>query len=461
MRITGKLRFILAMVFVSVLFASSFNFVTVNAQTEPLTYQEIITALNAKLPNSVFKNKTQLLEFVVSQIKARRVDSQLTKENETLLRKAGATDELIQTINQNSPNPKMEALSHADSFFKAGDYKKAIEEYNKIIESDPESREAYLQLGSLYYHQNDIESVREVYKRILKAKADLANQPSVNCLFYEASKDNLENAIKNCSIAIEASPNDWAFYAKRGRGYEEKKDFERALADFDKAISLAPNNIYSHFRRGLSYAKKGDSNLAIKDFNETIKLQPGNVETTLELCKINLESVKDYDQAIKFCTEVTKLEPNNALGFYNLGLAYKNKEMLTEALGFFDKAISINPKHADSYYNRGAIYLSKKNYKLALPSLNKAIELNSILLPAYIDRAFLHIENKKYDLAITDCNEVIRVSSNYAEAYNNRGIAYEKKKNYEQAKSDFKKAIEIKSDFESAKVNLERVSKRN
>lgn len=460
MRITGKLPFILAVVFISILCALSFNLKTANAQTAPLTYQEIITALNTKLPNSVFKNKTQLLEFVVSQIKLRKVNSQLTKDTEDLLRQSGATEELILAISQNSPNPKLEALAQADSYFTSGDYEKAIDEYKKIIETDPETIEAYLQLGAIYYHQDEIESVREVYNQALKVNPDLAKQSNINCLFYDASKDNLDNAIKNCSETIEANPDTGIFYAKRGRGYEEKKDLERAFADFNKAISLEPNNVYAHFRRGLSFVKQGNSEQAINDFNKILELKPNNVESTLELCKINSHLVKDYEQSIKYCTEVTKLEPNNALAYYSIGLAYKNKDSLTQALEFFNKAISINPKHADSYYNRGSIYLAKKNYKLALPSLTKAIELNSILLPAYIDRSTLYIQDKKYDLAIADCNEVIRVSSNYAEAYNNRGIAYEKKKNYEQAKADFKKALEINSDFDLAKVNLERISKR-
>ena len=73
----------------------------IEAQNKPLTYPEIITALNTKLPNSVFKNKTQLLNFLLTQIRQRKVDKPLTDEREDLLREAGATDELIETIREN------------------------------------------------------------------------------------------------------------------------------------------------------------------------------------------------------------------------------------------------------------------------------------------------------------------------------------------------------------------------
>ena len=73
------------------------------AQTKPLTYPEIITALNSRLPNRVFRNKTQLINFLINDIKKRKVDKPLTRDREDDLRQAGATEQLIQTIRTNSP----------------------------------------------------------------------------------------------------------------------------------------------------------------------------------------------------------------------------------------------------------------------------------------------------------------------------------------------------------------------
>lgn len=89
---------------VSVLFLSIWHWQSINAQTKPLTFTEITTALNTKLPNSVFKNKTQLITWLITQISQRKVDKPLTPDREDLLREAGATDELIEVIRQNSPS---------------------------------------------------------------------------------------------------------------------------------------------------------------------------------------------------------------------------------------------------------------------------------------------------------------------------------------------------------------------
>jgi len=79
--------------------------VTVNAQSK-LTYPEINTALQTKLPNSSlpFKNKVELVKWIITQVRQRKVDKPLTKDREDDLRQAGATEELIDAIKANSPS---------------------------------------------------------------------------------------------------------------------------------------------------------------------------------------------------------------------------------------------------------------------------------------------------------------------------------------------------------------------
>lgn len=76
------------------------------AQVTPLTYPQIITALNTSLPNAAFQTKEQLIEFLIKDVRRRKVDRPLTDDREADLRQAGATDELIEAIRANSPSVK-------------------------------------------------------------------------------------------------------------------------------------------------------------------------------------------------------------------------------------------------------------------------------------------------------------------------------------------------------------------
>jgi len=75
---------------------------TAHAQDKPLTYPDITTALNTKLPNRSFKTKADLIEFLIEQVRERGVDKPLDESREDDLRQAGATDELITVIRAKS-----------------------------------------------------------------------------------------------------------------------------------------------------------------------------------------------------------------------------------------------------------------------------------------------------------------------------------------------------------------------
>src|ERR1044071_5719781 len=68
----------------------------------PLTYPEISTALQAKLP-AQFKTRADLVNWLITQIQKRKTDKPLTKDREDDLRQAGATEALIAAIRTNSP----------------------------------------------------------------------------------------------------------------------------------------------------------------------------------------------------------------------------------------------------------------------------------------------------------------------------------------------------------------------
>lgn len=76
--------------------------IVARAQSGPLTYPQLLTALNARLPAGMTHAK--LLAKLITDVNSRKVDKQLTPDIEDILRQAGATDELIDAIRNNSPS---------------------------------------------------------------------------------------------------------------------------------------------------------------------------------------------------------------------------------------------------------------------------------------------------------------------------------------------------------------------
>ena len=116
---------------------------------------------------------------------------------------------------------RREAAIHNDcgaAYGQKGDYDRAIEEYTKAIELNPDLAIAYINRGDAY-------QCRRLFDR----------------------------AVADFTKAIELKPDFDAAYANRGVAYQCEGDFDRAITNFTKAIELKPDFAIAYFNRGVAW----------------------------------------------------------------------------------------------------------------------------------------------------------------------------------------------------------------
>jgi tetratricopeptide (TPR) repeat protein len=107
----------------------------------------------------------------------------------------------------------------------------------------------------------------------------------------------------------------------------------------------------------------------------------------------------------------------------------------------YTTAIRLDPDDAVAYYNRGLAYMNLGEYNTAISDYTTAIRLDPDDAAAYNNRGLAYDKLGKYNTAISDYTTAIRLDPDYASAYINRGIA---KANAGLSYcSDFKKACEL------------------
>ena len=118
--------------------------------------------------------------------------------------------------------------------------------------------------------------------------------------------------------------------------------------------------------RGMTYLEQGDHSEAIEAFDEAIKLDPqdaiayynrGVAYNRIGQSKMRVSSSdrSQYERAIKDFGEAIRLNPQ-ADAYYNRGVANRALGYFEPAMKDFDEAIRLNPQHADAFYLRGAVY---------------------------------------------------------------------------------------------------------
>ena len=154
-----------------------------------------------------------------------------------------ANDETLWAyVLKNNKNNLFPYFARAKMYHEKGDYRKAIEDYSRVIAGHPrwEAR-AYNNRGILYHRLGqDAQALRD-YNKVVELRPDQAKG-----------------------------------YANRGVWYYEKQQDAKALRDLNKAIALDPKNSWNYLNRGLLYYATYQDAQALRDYTRAIRLNPRN-----------------------------------------------------------------------------------------------------------------------------------------------------------------------------------------
>ncbi|RKU17039.1 hypothetical protein C6501_04825 [Candidatus Poribacteria bacterium] len=257
-------------------------------------------------------------------------------------------------------------------------YDKAIADFDKAIQLNPESTNAYFRRGNAKYALRDHES-----------------------------------AINDYDKAIKLNPQYATAYYNRGLAKRQLGDHKGAINDYDKAIKLNPQYVIAYINRGVVKSKLGNYKDAISDYNKAIKQNP-----QYAIAYINRGYAKsklsDYEGAISDYNKVIKLNPQYSIAYNNRGHVKFKLGNHKGAINDYDKAIKLNPKEATAYHNRGIAKGHLGDHKSAISDYDKTIKLNPLDAKAYHDRARAKEALGQHDAAKADFEKAKELDPDFA-----------------------------------------------
>lgn len=183
-------------------------------------------------------------------------------------------------------------------------YERAIEDFNKTIELNPNMAEAYSNRGEAFQKIGLYDRAIDDYSKVIALEPKSTGTYVARGISYD-SKGDYERAILDYKRAISIGANlgynekDAAvLYIFIGMAYNEKGQYDMAIENLSKAIALDPNKREAYYQRSLAYAYAGRyayggqkiveyANKAIEDLTKACYL--GHQKS----CKILLEDLKD------------------------------------------------------------------------------------------------------------------------------------------------------------------------
>ena len=144
-------------------------------------------------------------------------------------------------------------------------------------------------------------------------------------------KNELEQAISECKIAIQLNPDFPLSYNYLGEVYDEMEQLENAIINYQKAIRLDPE-----FKDAWDNMLRVEFELQ-KEFDESLAKQ--HLNQALEYAHDD-----EPEKALAECEVAKPLMPSIAIAYNYLGLILQTSNHLELAIDSYLKAIELNPR---------------------------------------------------------------------------------------------------------------------
>jgi TolB-like protein/DNA-binding winged helix-turn-helix (wHTH) protein/Flp pilus assembly protein TadD len=188
----------------------------------------------------------------------------------------------------------------------ADDTKKAIDYFNRAIQSDPNYALPHAGLADIYQISDRPRLAREEVQKAL----DLDDQSA-------EAHNSLANLL-----------------------YLFNHDWEGAEKEFKRALELDRNYAPAHHWYSMYLALKGRKEEALAEAEEGYELDPLSPVVGANLAKILQEAGQD-DKAIEQAKKTLDMEPDSAVTHAVLGVVYQDKKMYAEAITEYKQALEV------------------------------------------------------------------------------------------------------------------------
>jgi tetratricopeptide (TPR) repeat protein len=272
-----------------------------------------------------------------------------------------------------------------------GNYRKAVENFEKALQLDPAYSQAALYLGRAYNALFEAQKAEQAFRKAIEIDPDyLEARSSYAGMLLDIG--GTDEAIRQLTVVVQRDPQNGMAQYLLSQAFRTKDQFTQSIEAASKAIKLNPSNPEPHFWLAESLRLSGAYEKAVAEYAEYLKLSDFNSKLAGKMNYYALgflagfgkkkraaqqdiwrdlrslayfgmcdsqRKLSDYDAAIPNCQRALNYDPEDPYVHYALGLIYARKaqatgriESLPAARQHFATMLKINSEMAEAEYAR-------------------------------------------------------------------------------------------------------------
>ncbi len=212
------------------------------------------------------------------------------------------------------------------------------------------------------------------------AYAGLADSYAHLYMYYDRSKENLDQALIASQKALELDPELAEAHVSRAHAVSQNMEYEEAEKEFETAIRLNPKLFDAYYLYGRTLRVQGKHKQAARMFEQASQVRPEDIQAPVFLVSayedLNLEreAVEANLRAVDIFKKHLELNPDDSraltLGAFVL---FKSNDEET-AVELMERSVSLDPEETMVLYNAACFYSILGKVEEALDYFEKAID---------------------------------------------------------------------------------------
>lgn len=272
-------------------------------------------------------------------------------------------------------------LNLSDSLVAVGKQHEAIE---MLQQTEPKSDQLYLKIARLQQKIGLDDKALQNYKKVLERNPDrILTSIDYGELLLESG--NLDQADSLFRSLNEKYPENAGFIYRLGLVKEKKKD-STAMKYFFKTTSWDSTHQGALYKTSKYYLKNGKSYNAIVSANSGLKMRPNNVSLLSILGQAYSASLQ-FEKAIAPYEKLIKLGKGSEFILEKLAKAYRVTNKTEQAIETYKMMLDINDMNSPAHSNLGALYLKTNQVEKAQQHFTMAL----LIKKQPVDREYLNI----------------------------------------------------------------------
>ncbi|MEW5918985.1 MAG: tetratricopeptide repeat protein, partial [Gemmatimonadota bacterium] len=343
------------------------------------------------------------------------------------------------------------------AYFTTGVYDRRVNELREQLNAEPNAREPRWELARTYALLGQYASAIAEFTTLVDTTAEDAAAITQLGL-AEQKRGNLEKAAHWITRALALEPENAGLHFHAGEISYHRGLNDEALAHLQRCSSIAPDHADALYLLGFVLGDVGRHEEARSATQRAMQLKPalGRAHANLSLDRVDPRSAAAAAQArekLGVSRDMT-ISDESALAHYNLGLAFRQKNYLSEALREYRLALDRGEDRMLVTQAMAEVHLLQGDGTAAAPLYDRLVEMIADSPKLWNERGVALHQIGQLDDACESYERSVAVDGHYALALNNLGVAQAQASRLEDAVDSFQRAMQEQPTFVKARLNL-------